>query len=126
MRIISQEQFRAEMKAQGVTSREHIAFRCPICGTVQSAHSLIAAGAGKAFEDVETSVGFNCVGRYTGRPGHTKRDAPGLGCNWTLGGLFRLHELEVDSDGVKHPFFELATPEEAQALQAMHFAQVAP
>jgi hypothetical protein len=40
-----------------------------------------------------------------------------------LGGLFILHELTVTTaDGKKPPRFELATPQEAQALQAKHDA----
>jgi hypothetical protein len=40
----------------------------------------------------------------------------GKPCNWTLGGLFRTHTLEVVTpDGKKHPRFEVATPEQAQA-----------
>lgn len=32
------------------------------------------------------------------------------GCNWTLGGLFQRHQLEVvTDDGVRHPHFDLAT-----------------
>ena len=36
MRKISIEEFRAELAAQGVSGREHGAFKCVACGTVQS------------------------------------------------------------------------------------------
>jgi hypothetical protein len=41
---ITIEQLHDRFKAQGVTAREHIAFKCVICGTVQSMSSLIKAG----------------------------------------------------------------------------------
>ena len=50
----------------------------------------------------------------------------GKPCNWTLGGLFALHKLEVVTpDGEKHPRFELATPAEAQAHMAARVQQAA-
>lgn len=115
MRQTTLDEFQAELKAQGVTSHEHYAFVCPMCGTIQSAKDLIAAGAGENFEAVERLVGFSCVGRWTGAEG--PRKAPdGKPCNWTLGGLLTLHTLEVVTpDGKTHPHFELATPEQAQA-----------
>lgn len=115
MRAIPLAQFRAELVAQGVGSHEDAAFVCPMCGTVQSSRDLIAAGAGKDFDSVERYLGFSCVGRFTGAkaPRNKQDDKP---CNWTLGGLFRLHQLEVvTEDGERHPRFELATPEQSQA-----------
>jgi hypothetical protein len=112
-------EFQTIVRAQGMSRREDYAFKCPICGTVQSAASLIAVGAGDTFADVEDSLAYSCVGRFTGRPGHKRGDPPGLGCNWTLGGLLRLHELEIiDPDGQRHPRFMPATPAEAAALAA--------
>lgn len=117
MKTMSLADFHAALKAQGVP-RDHLAFRCPICKTVQSAHDLIAAGAGGTFEDVDKYLGFSCVGRFTQAGGHVKGTPPGKGCNWTLGGLFQMHELEViTEDGKQHPQFEPVTPEEAQAHQ---------
>jgi hypothetical protein len=52
MRTSSVDAFHAEMRAQGVRSHEHVAFRCVMCGTIQSGRDLIAAGAGKTFDDV--------------------------------------------------------------------------
>lgn len=114
MRKITLAEFRAELKAQGV-ERDHLALVCPMCGTVQSAKSLIAAGAGADFEEVEKYLGFSCVGRFTGAGGENR--TKGKGCDWTLGGLFHLHKLEViTEDGTHHPRFEVATPEEAKEL----------
>lgn len=118
-RQITIEELHAELKAQGVSAREHYAFRCVVCGTIQSGASLIRAGVGKNFDEVEKCLGFSCVGRFTNAGPHKKSAAPGRGCDWTLGGLFTIHKLEIlTPDGKAHALFELATPEEAQALEA--------
>lgn len=115
MKTMTLAQFHATLMAQGVSAREHIALKCPMCGTVQSAADLIAAGAGANFDDVEKYLGFSCVGRFTGA-GAPRKEPDGQPCNWTLGGLFTLHKLEVlTPDGERHPRFEPATPDEAQA-----------
>lgn len=111
---INLEQFTAILLLQGVPM-EHLAFKCPICKTVQSASDLIAAGAGQNFDQVEKYLAFSCVGRFTNAGPH-EGNAPGKGCDWSLGGLFRLHELEViTEEGESHPRFMPASPEEAQA-----------
>lgn len=103
--------------AQGVNDRLDIAFKCPRCHTVQSMRMLIDVGC--APEDAENKIGYSCVGRLTGRGGHTKNSEPGKGCDWTLGGLLRLHTLEVIlNDGKVQPSFAVATDIEAQALAA--------
>lgn len=114
MITMSIPEFHDALKAQGVPSPEDLAFVCPGCRTVQSARDFIAAGAGGAFEEVEKYLGFSCVGRFTGAD--TPRGVPdGKPCNWTLGGLFKIHELEViDGDGKRHPRFLPASPERAQ------------
>ncbi|WP_395451164.1 VVA0879 family protein [Aminobacter sp. UC22_36] len=127
MQTMTLPEFQTALKAQGVKSHEDFAFKCVICGTIQSGRSLIKAGAGKTFDDVEKFVGFSCVGRFTDAGPHKKGTAPGRGCDWSLGGLFTLHCLDVvDSEGKHHPRFELASPEEAQALAEQNaVAQVA-
>ena len=118
MKTMTLEEFRAALKVQGMPDRTHYAFKCPACGTVQSAEDLIAAGAGSSFDEVEQYLGFSCVGRFTGA-GSPRKEADGAPCNWTLGGLFKLHSLEVVTpDGKHHPHFAPATPAEAQALVA--------
>lgn len=108
------QQFLDALKAQGVP-RHHLAFRCPMCKTVQSAEDLIKAGAGDSIASVEGDVGFSCVGRWTGAGPHQQGDPPGRGCDWTLGGLLHLHELEVvTDDGERHPRFVPVTADEAQ------------
>lgn len=99
-------EFHATLRAQGVSAREHTAFVCVQCGNVQSIASLMLHGM--AAEQAERRVGFSCEGRMT-------KDR---GCDWTLGGLFTIHELEViTDDGKSHPTFLPATPEQAQALE---------
>ena len=119
---ISLEDFLGRLKAQGVP-RRHLALICPACGTAQSMHSLIAAGAGATEDEVEKYVGFSCVGRWTEAPAADFANKPpkygGSGCDWTLGGLLGIHELEVATpDGEVHPRFVPATAEQAQALMA--------
>lgn len=114
METMTLAEFRAALKRQGVPSHENFAFKCPMCGTVQSGADLIKAGAGETFDDVEKYLAFSCIGCFTGAP--KKGESTGRGCNWTLGGLFRTHKLEVvTEDGEHHPRFALATAEEAQA-----------
>ena len=115
VRMITVDTFHAELMAQDVPAREHLTFVCPMCKTPQSAQDLIEAGAGETFDDVEPFVAFACVGRWTGA-GSPRNKPDCKPCNWTLGGLFKTHSLEVITpDGVHHPRFELATPEEARA-----------
>lgn len=117
MKTMTMDEFKAAVLAQGVP-HEHIAVVCPMCGTIQSGADLIAAGAGADFDAVEKYLGFSCVGRFTGAEGPRKKP-DGKPCNWTLGGLFSLHKLEVVTpDGNRHPRFELVSPDEAKAHMA--------
>jgi hypothetical protein len=86
-----------------------------MCQSIQSGVDLIAAGAGEDFDAVERFLGFSCVGRWTNAgPYYEKGSAHG--CDWTLGGLFQIHELEVVTpDGARHPRFMPVSPEEAKA-----------
>lgn len=122
MRTLTIPEYHAELKAQGVENRADLAMVCPMCATVQSARDLIAAGAGLDFDSVERFLGFSCVGRWTDA-GPPRKKVDGNPCNWTLGGLFQFHQLEVvDETGRKHPRFEVAPPEQAQA-HARKFAE---
>ena len=122
MKTMTIEEFRTAVHAQDVP-REHYAFRCPMCKTVQTSTDLIKAGAGATVDEVQVFLGFSCVGRFTGA-GSPSKATPGQGCDWTLGGLFRMHELEViTEDGAHHAHFEPATPEEAQSHYAAFLAR---
>lgn len=119
MREVTIPEFHALLKAQGVSSREHLAFVCPMCATVQSGADLMAA-TGKPFDEVEKYLGFSCLGRFIpatqSQSALDKKRKLGTGCDWTLGGLLQLHTLVViDEEGKRHPRFEPATPEQAQA-----------
>lgn len=98
-RTITLSEYLDEARAQGFESNLYVLHVCPACKTEQSAKDLIDAGAGANFDEVEKYLGFSCVGRFT-------KDK---GCDWTLGGLFQIHELVVvDAAGVEYPRFELA------------------
>lgn len=100
--------------AQGVSEREDIAFKCIRCGTIQSGRDFMRA-TGKTFDEIERWLGFSCIGRFTNAGPHKDGTPRGRGCDWTLGGLFSIHNLVViDDDGVEHPTFAVASPEEAQ------------
>lgn len=117
MKTMTLDEFHAACKAQASRS-DTIVFKCPMCSTLQSARDLIVAGAGSTFDEVERYLGFSCVGRFTGA-GSPRKKPDGKPCNWSLGGLFRTHEMEVlTPDGKRHPRFELATREEADAHRA--------
>lgn len=117
-REITLEAFKNEVKAQGV-ERIDVAVICPLCDTPQSMRALIAAGAGATEADVEKFIGFSCIGRFTGAGSGFAKDHPkGKGCDYTLGGLFKLPRLMVLlPDGEKFPHFEIAPKEQAEALR---------
>lgn len=117
-RTITLEAFKAEVLAQGV-ERLDVAVICPLCDTPQSMRALIAAGAGVTEAEVEKFIGFSCIGRFTGAGSGFRKDHPkGQGCNYTLGGLFKLPKLIVLlPDGEKFPHFEIAPKEQAEALR---------
>lgn len=103
---ISMDEFKARLEAQDVPS-EHFAFRCPHCGHIQSPASLVQYMEGK---DAGNTAYCCCEGRF---------NSGGPGCDWTLGGMLRIHTLEViTDDGHVVPVFEPATPEEALALMS--------
>ena len=115
MKTMTLAEFIAALKAQGGADTTEACFVCPMCGTVQNGKDLILAGAGKDFDEIEKYLGFSCIGRFTHHKSPPKEKGKQVGCNWTLGGLFQMHTLEVvTEDGKHHPRFEPATPEQAQ------------
>lgn len=112
IRTISLADWNAACLGQGVP-RLHVALKCCVCGTVQSMADLVAAGMSE--DDAARRLGTDCVGRFTGASAHLRGDPPGRGCDWTLGGLFKAHTLEVVDGEQRFATFEPATPEEAQA-----------
>lgn len=70
-------------------------FKCPNCGKHQRGQDFLDAGISE--EEARRLTGFSCIGRVK----------PSLGCNWTLGGLFKIHKMEVVCpDGESVPHFE--------------------
>lgn len=74
-------------------------FRCVSCGHVQSIASILEHTPDRDRELVGNQVAFSCEGRWV----------KGVGCDWTLGGLFTIHKVEVVmEDGAICPSFEFA------------------
>lgn len=86
-----------------------ITFVCPMCAYPQDGLDFVEAGVGRTFRDVETQLGFSCIGRWRGMA--TPREKPdGEPCDWSLEGLFKVHRLELlGPDGKATPIFELAS-----------------
>jgi len=96
MEIMTYDEFEKELKSQGVEINK-VTFECPKCKTLQCGDDLIEAGAGKDLDEIEKYLAFSCVGRWD-------KDK---GCDWTLGGLFQIHKLEIITpDGKHHPRFK--------------------
>lgn len=117
MRTMTLDEYHTALKAQGTKKGVEVCSVCPMCGTVQNGLDLIEAGAGKTFDDIGRFIAFSCVGRWTnaGPPPSKEKKGTQVGCDWTLGGLFTVHELEVVTpDGEHHPRFMPASVEEAQ------------
>jgi len=104
-RRISWQDMRRIVQEQDVEDRTEIEFVCPACGTVQTAQDLIDAGAGPTLEEVIEYLAFSCVGRFDEE----------RGCDWTLGGLLQIHDLEVvhPEEGKSVPRFLPVNFEEA-------------
>lgn len=115
---ITMDEFLHTLKEQCVPP-EHYAFKCVLCGNIQSVASLSKYISP---EKAANNVYFCFEGRFT-----KKR-----GCDWTLGGLLKIHKMEVlkeDEDSAvcgilrAHPIFEPASREEAQALMHRNMAE---
>ena len=116
MKTMTHDEFLAEAKRRFGESPRGWKFVCPMCGTVQSVQQLLDAviASGGKKDDVHGYIGFSCIGRFThqgdaGIDAHNRGEPWDKGCNWTLGGLLRVHTLEVIMpEGGKRPTFELA------------------
>ena len=70
-------------------------FKCIRCGHVQTAQDFIDLG----IENWDGVFYYSCIGRWK----------KGVGCDWTLGGLFQIHTKEVfGEEGKPIPVFEYA------------------
>jgi hypothetical protein len=61
-------------------------FKCPACGHVQSIAGAVERDPDIDSEAAQNWIYFACEGRHNHE----------VGCNWTLGGLFTIHEREVE------------------------------
>jgi len=113
-RRLTVAEFMAEVERQightPASERDHlrVTFVCPMCACAQDGADFVQAGAGRDWAEVETHVGFTCIGRW--KKAKSPRARPdGKPCDWTVGGLFKVHTIEVvDEEGTAHPMFELA------------------
>ena len=96
-KVMTIENFRKEaIKRFGDDAREW-EFICPNCKTKQRFLDFVDAGVPE--DTISGFVGFSCIGRID----------ENKGCDWTLGGLIQIHELEIIvEDGSHHPHFDLA------------------
>lgn len=112
---------------QKMHNSNDLAFVCPVCATVQSVSSLKKVGA--SVEIAARMIGYQCEGDLIGagpwpnssdQSDRAKQRRAIRGCNWTLGGHFKIHVLEVlASDVVSMPWFQVATPAQAEALKVL-------
>lgn len=116
MNTMTQDEFLAEAKRRFGENVREWKFVCPMCGTIQSVQQLLDAvlKLGGKKDDVHGYIGFSCIGRFTrqgdaGIAAKNRGEKWDKGCNWTLGGLFQCHTLEVTMpEGGHRPTFELA------------------
>ena len=98
MKQISIEEYINLFKERFGFVRKNWKVKCAKCGEVQSIQDFVDQG----IKEPTNFWGFSCIGRWD-----KKR-----GCDWTLGGLFQIHTLEViDAEGKAHPRFEVADNE---------------
>ncbi len=94
MKTLTKQEYIDVIRAQGVPFNQ-VKFICPRCKTAQCAQDFIDTNK-FTVDEVDKYLGFSCIGRWD----------PNKGCDWTLGGLFKIHELEViDDDGTHYPMF---------------------
>lgn len=117
--IVDLAEFKRRLDAQMVPKPD-VAFVCPMCRTVQSRRDFL--GVGMKPDDVQKYLAYSCIGRWTGAAG-PRAKPDGKPCDWTLGGLLSLHRFAVKTkitgaESKLYPYFEPATPEQAQAHAA--------
>jgi len=88
-------------------------FVCPMCNKVQSVQDFLNLKERMDEDTIRGHIGFSCIGTFNGRGTeilfNDNNEKSKHGCNYTLGGLFQIHTIEIkDNDGKTHPRFELA------------------
>lgn len=97
------DEFLDTATGNGSVPIEQALFECPGCKLHQSAQDLMDAGAGEDLDAVEKYLAFSCVGRWD----------ESKGCDWTLGGLLTIHEVEVETGPDQYrPCFKPVPPPE--------------
>lgn len=102
MKVMSEEEWRAEGTRRFGEDRMKWRFKCPSCGHVAAVEDWKAAGAS------EGEVAFSCVGRHLN--GKDAFKGPPGPCNYAGGGLFRINPVRVMHDGRHSDVFEFADP----------------
>lgn len=92
--IFEYDKWIEELRSRFGTDAKNWAFKCPSCGNIQTAKDFIDNNV----EDPQNKVFYNCIGRYV----------KGIGCDWTLGGLFQINKVSVLKDAQVIPVFEMA------------------
>ena len=97
MKVLKLEEFKRLATERFGSEAHKWKFVCPRCKTAQSAEDFVDAGVG--IGHVGDYIGFSCIGIFEKEKG----------CDWTLGGLLQLHDLEIETeDGKLHKHFDLA------------------
>lgn len=103
MRTVEQKEWLEEAKKRFGEDWKQWKFVCPVCKTVQTAQDLIDRGVEE--QKVQSYLAFSCIGRFGDKD---------KGCDWTLGGLLKIHTLEViipsdkDEPAYNRPVFEFS------------------
>ena len=97
-RVLTYDEWQDEGERLFGDDRKQWKFRCPKCDTKQNFNDFVKFTE-LTPDDITKYIAFSCIGRFTDK----------MGCNWTLGGLFQMHTLEItDPEGNNHPMFEFA------------------
>jgi hypothetical protein len=101
------------------TDKKKWKFKCPVCGNAQSIEDFEKLGM--SAKEAADYVYFSCIGRWSkGKIGTMMKK--GKPCDYTLGGLFKLGELEViGEDGSKGQLFEFADDNAMRELEKVSF-----
>lgn len=93
----TEEEFKAEGEKRFGKDLREWRFVCPRCQTEQTMNDLLKL---MDKDEVVKFIAYSCIGRFEGSD---------KGCDWTLGGFFKIHEMMIiDKDGKEHPHFKFA------------------
>lgn len=99
METMTLEQWKAKATELFGPDKKQWRFQCVRCKGTQTFQDFLDAGMEP--DEANKVVFYSCIGRWV----------KGRGCDWTLGGLFQIHELEVTNDtGESIPVFKFAAP----------------